>query len=147
MGRPATPPGMTRKEMFVENNLAAKIKTFSKTHPGYPRDAYDYLLRLGLQVSGEAIQEQPRNYSGPEREAAYIEARATMNKYFDGSKGLYMRAIGEISGEKLQYWTWVDWRAKQQVPSHFVPKVRELAVLLRFLDGKKMLVGPMGTKK
>lgn len=134
MGRPATPPGMTRKEMFVENLLAAQIKEFKRQHPGYPRDTYDFLLREGLKACGvPGVKDQPIKKSGPERHAAYALARETMARYFHGSTGNYMRAIGELCGERLRYWNWKEWRQQNQVPSEFVPVVHGLALLLPFL--------------
>lgn len=144
MGRPATPPGMTRKEMFVENRLAAQIKAFKGQHPGYPRDTYDFLLREGLRACGvPGVKDQPIKRSGPERQLAYALARETMIRYFGGSSGLYMRALGELSGERLRYWNWGEWRQQGQVPSDFVSVIQGLALLLPYL-AKIGLLAPQG---
>jgi len=146
MGRPATPPGMTRKEMFVENRLAAQIKEFKKQHPGYPRDTYDFLLREGLRACGvPGVKDQPIQRSGPERQLAYALACETMTRYFGSSSGRYMRALGELCGEKLRYWNWGEWRKAGQVPSAYVPVVQGLAMLLPFL-AKIGLLTPEGLK-
>lgn len=88
MPSPPTPPGLKETRMDLPKELIEEVEKFAEGFPGYKRDTYAHLLRMGLAAcKGEAAPKPTARATWRERNGAYRVAREIRSQYFNEERG------------------------------------------------------------